>query len=66
MRAVLSVKKTRQNEASFLHKVSQFLVVDLIPMVLLLAMMAFGMAWIAERLTQPRSVEIMTISAEHG
>lgn len=66
MRTVLSAKSARQNGNSILSRVSHFFLVDLIPMVLLLAMMAYGMAWLAERVQEPCGVEIVTIGAEHG
>jgi len=44
----------------FVWNVLHFLLVDLIPMVLLLTMMAYGMVIISDKLEEPRSVEIAT------
>ena len=66
MRTVLIVKRTQQKGKLILPKVFHFLLVDLVPMVLLLALMAYGMAWVSGRLTDQRSVDIVTISVEHS
>lgn len=64
MRTVLIVKKNGPKGKSILPKVLNFLLVDLVPIILLLVMMACGMVWVAERLQEPRGVEITTYAAE--
>lgn len=38
------------------------LLIDVIPVLLLLAVMAYGMAFVAHKLSEPRSVEIQAVS----
>ena len=50
-------KALKKNLGNFVR----YLLVDAVPIIVLLAVMAYGMALLSNKLSEPRSVEIQTI-----
>ncbi|SHI55016.1 hypothetical protein SAMN02745165_00377 [Malonomonas rubra DSM 5091] len=66
MKTVLIGKKTSHGYHSFIKSLLQTLCVDVFPILLLLAILAGGMTFVAAKLSEPRSVEIVQLGAKHS
>jgi hypothetical protein len=58
MKTIRVGKTAGRDFRSSLRNVTHYLLVDVIPVIFLLAAMAYGMAFVSHRLTEPRSVEL--------
>ena len=61
MHTVWVGKTTDRNLKSLLRSVVHCLLVDVIPVILLLAAMAYGMAFVSGKLVEPHSVELRAV-----
>ena len=66
MQTVWVGKATGRSLKSVLRSLLCLLLVDIIPVVLLLLAMAYGMAFVSHKLSEPRSVELQTSVNEVG
>ena len=66
MKTVWVGKIENSNLKSPLRNLMYRLLVDVIPVILLLAAMACGMAFVANKMTEPRSVELQAVSEKLG
>lgn len=62
MGAVIFTKMSWTNEKSFLRSLLKLLLVDVIPMVLFLLLMAYGMLLVSAQLDEPKHVEIPVVN----
>jgi len=66
MKNVRTEKTVNQNLKDLLRVASHRLLVDVIPVVLLLLAMAYGMVFVSLKLSEPRSVEIQVVAKKLG
>ena len=64
MKTVWVGKSVEQSCRSSLRTVVQHLLIDIIPVILLLAAMAYGMAFVSHVLAEPRAVDVKVV-ADH-
>ena len=66
MKTVWIDRKANWSLRTSLRSFSRCLLVDVIPAILMLAAMAYGMAFISHQLSEPRSVEIKVVADKLG
>jgi hypothetical protein len=59
-------KTKNRSQRSSIRSLTHRLLVDVIPVVLLLAAMAYGMAFVSYKMAEPRSVEIQALAEKLG